>query len=294
MRRQALSLAGGTEAPDDQRKIKTMVTIKIADDVREVISKSTTTGKVLTLPAGLDRKLYVSTNKVLEALGGKWNKKQNGHVFDDDASKVLKIALGKEGVVDKKKTYQVFETPDATADRVAARFMEQLWTMSLPKRILEPSAGTGQLLAGIERWCNGAAVKPPIVHVVEIQKELLDKLGERPLQMQIWTSIGDFLEMVPRDLSNSKFDGVIMNPPFTKGQDIAHVMHAMQFVKPRGVLTAVMSPAWQTSQTSKAKLFREWLKQFPDVDVLELQEGSFKDAGTNVRTVVVTIQKGDR
>ena len=71
-------------------------------------------------------------------------------------------------------------------------------------------------------------------------------------------------------------------------------MHAMQFVKPRGVLTAVMFPAWQTSQTSKAKLFREWLKQFPDVDVLELQEGSFKDAGTNVRTVVVTIQKGDR
>lgn len=271
-----------------------VTTIKIADDVRKVLELSITTGKILMLPAGLDRKLYVASNKVLEALGGKWNKKLGGHVFDKDASEVRKFALGNEGVVDKKKTYQVFETPDDTADRVATLFMEQLWTLSLPKLILEPSAGTGQLLAAIERWCESAKVKPPIAHVVEIQKDLLDKLGQRPLQMQVWTSIGDFLEMVPRDLSNSKFDGVIMNPPFTKGQDIAHVMHAMQFIKPRGVLTAVMSPAWQTSQTSKAKAFREWLKQFPDVDITDLPEGAFKASGTNVRTVIVTIQKGDR
>jgi len=270
-----------------------VATIKIADDVRKVIKISITIGKILMLPAGLDRKLYVATNKVLEAMGGKWNKKENGHVFDKDASEVRKFVIGEEALVDKKKTFQVFETPDEIADIVATTFMNKLWELSLPKLILEPSAGTGQLLAAIERWCNVAKVKAPVAHVVEIQKELLDKLGERPIQMQVWTSIGDFLEMVPRDLSNSKFDGVIMNPPFTRGLDMAHVMHAMQFLKPRGVLTAVMSPAWENNQTSKAKAFRQWLKGFADVDVEVLPEGAFKASGTNVKTLLVTIQKGD-
>ena len=32
----------------------------------------------------LDRKLYERLNKALEAMGGKWNRKAGGHVFDAD------------------------------------------------------------------------------------------------------------------------------------------------------------------------------------------------------------------
>ena len=33
----------------------------------------------------LDRNMYQRTNKVLEAAGGKWNRKAQAHLFDDDA-----------------------------------------------------------------------------------------------------------------------------------------------------------------------------------------------------------------
>lgn len=38
-------------------------------------------GKITTT---LDRSQYVAVNKALETMGGKWNKKQGGHVFTFD------------------------------------------------------------------------------------------------------------------------------------------------------------------------------------------------------------------
>ncbi len=45
------------------------------------------------------------------------------------------------------------------------------------------------------------------------------------------TMIGsDFMEAVPEP----RFDRALMNPPFENGQDIAHVRHAFQVLKPGG------------------------------------------------------------
>jgi hypothetical protein len=261
--------------------------IKISDEVREVLSRSTTTGKVLVLPAGLDRKLYMSIDKVLKALGGKWNKKEGGHLFDKEAAAILGAVLGEEEVIDKKKTFQVFETPDKTADFIVHHFM--LSFENPPLRILEPSCGSGKLIEAVDRWVIKEKAVPPFVYAFEIQEELLSKVVYSGT-LGLCKTQGDFLRMVPDPFS--PIDGVIMNPPFTRGQDMEHVMHAMEFVKPGGVLTAVMSPAWQTSTTSKAKAFKSWLKTFSNVEVSPLPEGSFKESGTNVNTVLVTIHKG--
>ena len=56
--------------------------MRIDDDVLAVLSRSTVVGSSLVIPDQLDRKLYVKTNKVLEAAGGKWNRKARAHVFD--------------------------------------------------------------------------------------------------------------------------------------------------------------------------------------------------------------------
>jgi predicted RNA methylase len=263
-------------------------TIKVPEEVREVLSRSTTTGKVLVLPAGLDRKLYMSVDKVLKALGGKWNKKEGGHLFDKETAAILGAVLGEEEVIDKKKTFQVFETPDKTADFIAHHFM--LSFEEAPKCILEPSCGSGKLIAAVDRWVINQKIYSPFVYAVEIQEELLNKVAYGVVTLSVCKTQGDFLRMVPEGFGTS-IDGVIMNPPFTRGQDMEHVMHAMEFVKPGGVLTSVMSPAWQTSTTSKAKAFRAWLEGFSNVEVSPLPEGSFKESGTNVRTVLVTIHK---
>ena len=49
----------------------------------------------------------------------------------------------------------------------------------------------------------------------------------------------DFLTMKPGDIP--QVDKIIMNPPFDRGGDCDHVRHAFQFLKPGGVLVAVMS-----------------------------------------------------
>ncbi len=41
-------------------------------------------GKIGKLNGNLDRKLYTKVNTALEAMGGKWNKKEKRHIFSED------------------------------------------------------------------------------------------------------------------------------------------------------------------------------------------------------------------
>ena len=59
--------------------------MRIDDEVLAVLSSAEASGCNVTLTGQLDRKLYERTNKVLEAAGGKWNRKARAHLFDDDA-----------------------------------------------------------------------------------------------------------------------------------------------------------------------------------------------------------------
>jgi hypothetical protein len=49
--------------------------MRVEDEVLAVLSRAETNGNALTLTGRLDRKMYERTNKVLEAAGGKWNRK---------------------------------------------------------------------------------------------------------------------------------------------------------------------------------------------------------------------------
>lgn len=60
--------------------------MKVCDDVLAVLSRAETNGQALLLQGQLDRKMYERTNKILEAAGGKWNKKAKAHLFDGDAT----------------------------------------------------------------------------------------------------------------------------------------------------------------------------------------------------------------
>ena len=55
------------------------------------------------------------------------------------------------------------------------------------------------------------------------------------LYRNVWHE--DFLSRLP----HGSYDRVVMNPPFDLERDIDHVMHAMEFLKPDGLLVAIMS-----------------------------------------------------
>ena len=86
---------------------------------------------------------------------------------------------------------------------------------------------------------------------------------------------------------------VAMNPPFDRERDIDHVMHALTFLKPGGVLTAIMSAGTEFRETRKSKAFRALMAEM-GAEWSDLPAGSFSSVGTNVNTIILTVKRGVR
>lgn len=158
-----------------------------------------------------------------------------------------------------------------------------------PMRILEPSAGSGNLAFAIAepfKW-HGRYDEPEktlrhIVDAVEIQPTLAKILRANPMLNSVTTT--DFLQMKPTP--HKLYDGILMNPPFDRERDIDHVTHAMKFLKPDGWLVSIMSAGVEFRETRKAGAFRKLISDKKGW-IVDLPAGSFADVGTNVNTVLV-------
>lgn len=74
-----------------------------------------------------------------------------------------------------------------------------------------------------------------------------------------------------------------MNPPFANGADIAHILHARRFLAPGGRLVAIC--AGGPRQAAKLRP----LVEACGGEWEPLPAGTFKDAGTGVSTVLLTL-----
>jgi len=89
-----------------------------------------------------------------------------------------------------------------------------------------------------------------------------------------------------------QYDRIVMNPPFSNGQDAEHIQHAYELLKPGGKLVAIAGEGIFFRNDAKAMAFREWLDQVGGTSE-KLPEGTFKDSslmattGANTRMVVV-------
>lgn len=242
--------------------------LNIDKETMTVLRSSEVTASSVKLPPGqLARPLYEKVNKVLVTAGGKWNRSAQAHVFTDDPREALGLAVANGSILDVKKTTQAFYTPPELAKRVVFH------ASVLNKIVLEPSAGRGAL--ALECVDRGAA------QTVCIEQDAKSCAVLRGLNLHVIE--GDFLKQKP-----SPFDRVVMNPPFTSGQDVAHVTHAFKFLKPGGRLVAITSPSWESAQNKKSAAFRELVKCNGYV-AERLDEGAFKESGTNIRTLVLVL-----
>ncbi len=217
----------------------------------------------------LDRKLYVEVNGALEALGGKWNRSKKAHVFAEDPRDAIDQVLVDGAFSDKRRDLDQFFTPTALANLVVDG------ADVAGKTVLEPSAGHGALaLSAIRHGASGVMC----IEKDEACCKVLSAAGLNVLH-------SDFL-----DWSSPRFtyDRVVMNPPFSRQQDIVHVTRALQFVKPGGRLVAVMAAGARFRQDRRAVEFRE-LVDANDGDIAELPAQPFRESGTDVNAVVVTI-----
>lgn len=169
-----------------------------------------------------------------------------------------------------------FPTPEAVAyDMVSEAGITAAHT------VLEPSAGSGAILDQIADLHH----EPAAVVAYEISPTLCEILQAKGYDSRP----RDFLEQEPGAV---QFDRVLMNPPFEKMQDIDHVRHAFEFLKPGGRLVAIMSPGPFYRSDRKAAEFRDWFEDLGG-EVSDIEAGAFKESGTGVASKMVTIDKAD-
>lgn len=247
--------------------------ITISQEVLDVLRQCTTEDNNLFLPdRQLDRALYTAVNKVLEILGGKWNRSAKAHVFDHDPSSDLAAAIESGKVEDWKKKYQFYETPKELAER-----MVELVGLEDAARVLEPSAGKGAIAYVIrERMPDGC-----FLDVVELYEPNQEILNEGCFHL----TGDDFLTY-----DEGLYDHIVMNSPFTGLQDVDHVLHAYECLAPGGKIVAIMGESAFFVDYKKAVAFREWFEEVGGWSE-QLPQDTFKSSGAGGRSRIVVIDK---
>lgn len=251
---------------------------RIADNILSILGECRVEGNTLFLPdRQLDRPTYQAVNKVLVNIGGKWNRKAKGHVFTDgDPAELLNNVLMTGETVDLKKQYQFFPTPRAVAEQMC-----QMAELDSTCVVLEPSCGKGDLADVVFE----AGVKELVG--LELNREMEKHLTGKSYV----TFVGvDFLELVQADDIDHEWSRIVMNPPFTKQQDIDHILAAYDILSPGGILVSVVSEAPFFWSNKKAIAFREFLDSH-GAEMVKLDEGAFKESGTMVRTRIIKLEK---
>jgi len=255
--------------------------VNIPDEVLSILKRSRVEGDKLYLPREqLERGLYEQVNKALSKLGGKWKGgKVRAHVFDRDVSEVIQTAVGVGSFIDEKKEFQFFETPRAVAER-----MIELADLRPGQMILEPSAGMGKLAHIIQQQMpEGCSLC-----VCEVNPFMRLRLESAGFRVAAFPGF-DFLRYEPHG-AQYVFDRIIQNPPFSKGQDAEHLIHAFYCLAPGGRLVSVMSAGITFRQDTAYRETASVVRDFGG-SIEELPAGSFKESGTNTRAVIVTLNK---
>lgn len=158
------------------------------------------------------------------------------------------------------KDLQYYPTPEKTAERVVADVNIQKGHM-----LLDPSCGCGRLLDAARK--SGASV-----FGIEVDpRRAVEARAKRHRVM-----LANFLDTAADPI----YDHVLMNPPFYGKHYAKHVRHALGFLKPGGVLTAILPATARYDHGLLDDLGGSWN---------DLPVGSFSESGTNVNVAVLRV-----
>lgn len=214
----ARSSTSANKKPKSQARLKMLSqeVIKHIADVADSLSSSPHEYVFYERDSVSDR-IIEETSDVLMSLGAELSQCSSKLVFPFDPSLVLSQVV-RIGCVPEKISHQFFPTPKELALR-AIELAEVAEEMS----VLEPSAGQGGISDYLDKK-NLTCVELSGSHC-----EILRSKGFKVVQ-------DDFLDWVP----SKKFSRIIMNPPFSKGAALAHLIKASEVLGDDGVIVAIL------------------------------------------------------
>lgn len=247
--------------------------MKINETIRDILAECSVDGNLVRLPdTKLERSVYLEVNKVLEALGGKWSRKDKAHKFDYSPDDALEEVVLSGEFTDLKKELQFFETPEELAIKLC-----DMAEITPECSVIEPSVGKGRIADEI------AKRKPKELRCFEINAGMEHYLKDKAYKV-------DYSDFLAVDTNKVTADRIVMNPPFSKQQDIDHVYKAYECLNPNGILVSVMSTSHTYRTDKKSDRFKEFLNSL-GAEVEILPQGTFKESGTMANACVVKIRK---
>lgn len=179
------------------------------------------------------------------------------------------------------KDLSFYPTPEA----VVALLLRDTY-ISAGQRILEPSAGTGNIVRGL------LATTAARVDAIEIDPGRVGALRAIS-DPRLRVTEANFLQMHPTPV----YDHVVMNPPFYGTHWMEHVTHAFDFLAPGGTLISVLPISAELGETAKHEEFRRWAearKAGWSLKFHDLPSESFATSGTRINTVYLKLCKASK
>lgn len=228
---------------------------------------------------------YPKFKLMLTDLGGQWKRK--GFFFSANPLPALQLILDR-GISWKQLT-QYFPTPHP----VVKQMIDCLPTGSdfwHGKRILEPSAGRGNILMNILLYTGllrlnesrtGIEFLPKsTVHLCELDEFNYVCLENRVPREMGYERVGtDFLQLS----EEQQYDIILANPPFTGNQWLTHFRKMVRHLAPGGRIVCVLP--------QKAEQEPGLLDGLVDGNIIPLPKNSFKSSGTSADTCIVSARR---
>lgn len=193
--------------------INRLIPFKVIDQIRMMRRE----GRVMQWTYSNDKAMREQMIEVLTAIGGV--PCTEGVQFDYNYDTVVDELMA-SGSIPDFKSHQFYPTPDKLAQRVV-----NLADIEIHHRVLEPSAGTGNLARKLP------AEFVTCVEISPLHCEVLRALNLDAVE-------ADFLQWA--DTTRERFDRIVMNPPFSEGRAITHLTEAARLLVPGGRLVAVL------------------------------------------------------
>jgi hypothetical protein len=254
--------------------------------IRNILATATIADKKLTIPGQLDRTDYINVNKALEALGGKWSRRDRAHVFTSDPSAALVAFINGGDAPQPARTVEGYvATPGPIADLICTRYAK-LAGLAAMDCVLEPSAGDGALVRAVLR------VRPNLrIDAVEPNKDRAALIGHG---VNAAVEVDTFENYALRCASiGARYQAVVMNPPFSVPGNrtiwIDHVRLAWDLLAPGGRLVAIVPSGLEHRQDRKHVELRALVSTSGGWDALP--ENAFMASGTGVRAAVLWMDR---